>query len=1564
MDTLAKEFFSTFVAGFLFLIVFMANPSFAHITQEAYPTALPTSTTGVLYFADSTTSAATPASNPLTTPPATSSSSITTPIITVSKPMTSASNNCAVSKLSPTEAKDIMNLTHEGFDGKNIGSGQDGNAKDNNVKDLGPQSLVGKDNDGKQAVKVDAPSVAVGADRFSFLAGIEFNGPFGVGLILDDTLRVGRCDLPTAQQKECKIMQEGLATRTSGVGFKADMVNAFQSLASTGKSIAQLNLSSEDANKLKANYLDINSNDFQTGSFAQGEYLKNSIKTNQYTAKNATTCNNSACTISTYSAFDKYFNAWLTTDMVVTNVGPTLLGKANKFFMKAFKTSGQSGTNSWMAGVARIREKFVGTPQAVLKTLTMPASKTIGQARIARFKTLVLEEGFEDVLGPLYLKKKLFSTGAGGEINAITKPESPIWKYTPEKRAKFFEAIEHLTAYTRENRTMIEAAMEENKAAIAAANAITDPVVKAATLKAAKIDYGQKVAVHMDDWDEILAMDFEDWLKDKEEIASLGGLAVRQSGVTRDMEGYVDIATAPPFNLKKITQKFGTEGSWSGWANSTAAGEYKVAEDGVSLELFRIKPEKLYQENVGLADLKLHVAKMGGSTYSVRLPDGRYLPLNTNTVEYISGQPQLGGAVNIYESAYVPSGVMTPEDFATRITHQRIVGRPATALRNMEDLRNALVQNDFAGRKYYSLLDQQFAQEGDMVKAYFKNPQTALWKGSVLPIVYWEGKRGFGNEDYSMFMLPDTWTTTTISQGSDKLYKDSFTDFYANEGSDQGDMFKRVFNSAPFIWNKIIEQAAATNQFTSEMLTKVTGGFLGSGGMRDTVGDVAFYSHNENCSGCTVPIAYEDNYFKVNGFSSGVNMQAFLLEATDEATKKKSGSTLISYTHHSDLSGKTTQIDGGKIDLSSAASNEETCDAVLRKYHLGFFGNSTGGVLGLTENAAYFFGFGPGLIATFVQQMTVGRALQDCVDDKEGYYVHFYAPPEKEAAATKSKEIVSNETVSTALSDMSGKLDSFVKEQATNTVVKDVTNKTTPVPQATPGNPVENSMDKLKDQFQTLTSNIKKAAVLQAAIELMAPSTGTLMGKDVFYVWFKGSAMPNSYRTTGADVITDGNMSVKADRENGTLTINGKTVLDSNKADHVRMMTTDTRAAAEFVPVTLNKVAAPMNDSTVFELNTSGEVRVLNSSVISCIQKSVFDQTGITYSGNELTQVFGKLSSIKTEVYGAVIARNGKILLEGSGPRAEGASSSKFIVNGYWASKLVADGNNSVEAGKFLGMTFEHGSIILNTETNELIVYLRQHKDSVLNSADVKGLSATPTTIVDPETGCTQPAIDLEAIPQLNDELGAKKVENFNTSMNHLGPFTQFTTDKKIYEFYSKKDANSGDCKNYFRVRDKDTGKILTDSEIVGGIKVNDDGSISFTTADGKQQNLKFDAENGVPKVSYNGGTPETLLSAQGPNGSFWYDPEKGLWYPENGLRIPLNQSFKDNGAWFAPDKNGNVSGTGDNKMTFNIGQQEGSGFNIPSMPETAAGIVLFASAFLIVAFMITQRTSRTKKKL
>jgi hypothetical protein len=1567
MNTFARDFLSTFVCGFVFLLLFFSNPAFAYSSESLgqNQTAL---------FADSDYqlgSGVQPAIN------STNSNSLNSGSNTNASENSSNQNNslvsmntpnsCIVNRLSPKEARDIMDLTHNGFNGKTIGDTNkvDDNASKKDVKDLGPVKLVGESNDKNTAVTVNAPQYAAPADKFSFFNGKRFNGPFGIGLILDDTLRVGKCIGLQSADPNCKVSGTGQGLRTDGVGVKSDLINAFESVKGTTKTIAEAALSKTDYNSLKSNYMvDLNSKDFTTASFPVGQNLKNTIMVKEYTAKNSTTCNNSACTISTYSAFDKYYNAWLTTDMVVFTVGPTLLHKANKLLTKMMKSTASDDLQKkgWISFLPRMQEKLQGTPAYLMKKIAMPASTTLGKARITRFKALVQEEGFEPLLQKLYVGLKLFSTGAGGEIGEILKPGSEIWKFTPEKRKKLFEAIEHLQAYARENVQLIELAKAEYATAKGVASALADPLAKQAALDGAKIEFGKKMSLHLDDWDEILALDFEKWLKDKEELFSMGGTAFRKNGFNVDNQGYIDVATVPPFNLKRIVQNFRDNGSWANWAGSGDAETFKTAADGVSLQLYKIKPNKLVAENVGFEDLKYHVAHVGSGTYSVKLPTGEYIPLNEASIDYIQSSRITPGAVSIFDSSYAPIDTpMTPLEFANRITDKRIVGRPNTALRNITDFHNALVQNDYSLRTYYSLLDQQFAKEGDMLKTYFKNPAMGIYKGSVLPIAYWAGKKGFGNEDYSAFMLPDTWSTITVFQGVDKLYNDSFIDFFAgNRGSDQGDMFKRIMNSVPFVWNKIIELAAESNQFTKDMLSKVTGGYIFSDGgflgntVRDTVGDLAVYTHNENCSDCSGTFTGENNYLGL-GFRAGSNMQAFLLEAADEETKNKTGSVIISYTHHSDLKGKTGQIDGEKIDLIKGARDQETCDAKLRKWHLGWASTSVGGLLGVAENMAYMAGFGPGLIASFIQQMTIARDLQDCVDDKEGYYIHFFVPPTKEANKTKSKEVVSNENVTTALSDMSTKLNDFVKDKQSSIKTKDS------------NTPIGASLDKMKEQFDQFTNKATKANLLQAKLDINPPETGNVTGKDVFYIWFKESLMPSSYNTTGRAVISDGNQSVEINKETGQLKINGKVVLDKNKADFTRLTTPDNRIPAAVVPMTISKLTVQPSDALLFEMNTYGEIRVLDSHVLNCIRRAIYEQVGIQYSGDELTQVFGELQGLETSLYSNVYARGGQIMLEGSGPRYWGTGNSKFVVNGYWNSKLIIDANQGINSGQFRGMTFANGTIVLNTQTNELIIWLRQHKDSILTNKDVKNMNAKLTTIKDPVTECDNSAINLEAVPYQNDELGTQKTNNFNTSMTKLGPFTQFTTDKRIYEFYTKRDANTGDCKQYFRVRDKATGKILTDQEVVGGITQAADGTIKFKTKDENgnlhDQSLLFNAENGVPKLSYNGGPAETLVNAQGPNGSFWYDTEKGLWYPENGLQIPLNQAFKDNGAWFGTDKNGNVIGTPENKMTFNIGSQNQGGISVPSLPETTAGIIAFISLFLILSYITTQGRRPKKKK-
>ncbi len=744
-------------------------------------------------------------------------------------------------------------------------------------------------------------------------------------------------------------------------------------------------------------------------------------------------------------------------------------------------------------------------------------------------------------------------------------------------------------------------------------------------------------------------------------------------------------------------------------------------------------------------------------------------------------------------------------------------------------------------------------------------------------------------------------------------------------------MINSIVFTPNYVAKEIISKVAPSvedklRQFTGE------GGVGSKSLMRDEVKDIAFYSHNENCSGCQTNFVSDGEYLGAT-ISAPVSLKSFIVEAADSVTKAEEGTTLIAYTHHSNLDGKTPDIEGEEMNLVEGRRDGLTCDQKLREYHVGWAGSASGGISAGLENLAYFANPGFGLIASGIQQVVLTPALQDCVDDKEGYYVHFYAPPEPEQKKTKSKETLSNETVTDALAGISEQVDKLTSQEG----------------------PIAESLGNIKDEFDNFAGQAKQNDLLQASLEMLPPSKGTIIGNEIFYIWFKETMMPSGLKTEGMSVTKDGNHTVVKDYANGDLLIDGKEVIN-NKKEIVGNIIQDNRIPAEVVPVKVTNIGAPQTDEIVFELSATGNVTVLESQVLSCIQEAVKAQVGITFSGNELTQVFGKLNNINTEIYQQVTAQDNKIFLEGTGPRYQGGATSTFVIDGYWKSRLNIDDTQSIDSGLFIGMSFEYGSIVLNEETGEIVVWLRQHKESVLSNKEVSGLKAKLSSVTDPDSGCEQPAIELEASAFANDELGQQRVDNFNTSMKHLGPFTQFTTDGKIYEFYSVRDPATGECKDFFRVIDKETGKVLTDSEIVGGITQDADGTLTFKTADGKTHTLDFDAENGVPKLSYNGGPAETLRTAQGPNGSFWYDPNTGRWYPENGMQIPLNQAFKDQGSSYKVDGNGNVTGTPGNPMTFNIGQGAQGGFNIPSLPETMSGLVLFIMAFLTMAFVITRR--------
>ena len=75
------------------------------------------------------------------------------------------------------------------------------------------------------------------------------------------------------------------------------------------------------------------------------------------------------------------------------------------------------------------------------------------------------------------------------------------------------------------------------------------------------------------------------------------------------------------------------------------------------------------------------------------------------------------------------------------------------------------------------------------------------------------------------------------------------------------------------------------------------------------MGDIAFYSHNQNCSGCVGTFEVKSEYLHLD-IELPVNIQAFLVEAVDSETARDKGTTLIAFTHHLILKEKQRILKG------------------------------------------------------------------------------------------------------------------------------------------------------------------------------------------------------------------------------------------------------------------------------------------------------------------------------------------------------------------------------------------------------------------------------------------------------------------------------------------------------------------------------------------------------------------------------------------------------------------------------------------------------------------------------
>jgi len=305
-----------------------------------------------------------------------------------------------------------------------------------------------------------------------------------------------------------------------------------------------------------------------------------------------------------------------------------------------------------------------------------------------------------------------------------------------------------------------------------------------------------------------------------------------------------------------------------------------------------------------------------------------------------------------------------------------------------------------------------------------------------------------------------------------------------------------------------------------------------------------------------------------------------------------------------------------------------------------------------------------------------------------------------------------------------------------------------------------------------------------------------------------------------------------------------------------------------------------------------------------------------------------------------------QIMADGTPRYITNAANAKATILGNRITKIGPVDTREITIGQNVAIQFERGQLVYVEEKKAYIMWVET--TTVTHGNDIDKLK-TELIKEKATNGCDTDEIGLNFNVSPTADNGQAKVntDKLNKAFEKVGPFQMFDTETKTFIFYV---SDPPECEQRLKIIDKKTGEV-TDTKITS-VQQTPNGLI-VKTDDGKTHEFEFSAEEGVPKVTYNG-EKETLLSAQGKDGAFWYDPETGNWYTTNGNLIPFNDKFKD-GVTFAVNPNGQVTGTPGNNV-FNIGSGggsgSGSGFNIPLAPENKILFVMYISIILL-GFMI-----------
>lgn len=909
---------------------------------------------------------------------------------------------------------------------------------------------------------------------------------------------------------------------------------------------------------------------------------------------------------------------------------------------------------------------------------------------------------------------------------------------------------------------------------------------------------------------------------------------------------------------------------------------------------------------------------------------------------------------------------------------------------------------------------------------------------------YWElktmGASIFGTDNglskYAMYQLPETYSALHIKHKENaEIYDDSYIDFFANDGSDEGDLFKAFMNSAAnwtlFLVKEVSSSFAAEwSTSFNNVLRNVTEGKI----KRSKTDDIVLVSSNlsNNCKDrCNYIIGseyveqatknasmlmeleeekiknnnsknekdttneqdntteeqdtnenenksliekVEENVFGETSLKSkkvsldkvtimtytpaDVTTINYVLENTSEENLKKNGQTLITFSHHTDYDGTfSNQTSEKAVDLLDARNNEETCGQVIEALNVG--GVTIGSVIPKTmrnhriagaiileqklaytvfPGSGYFSSFlAPALASDVPQMFLIAPQLHNCVDDEEGSYAHFYV-------SSLETERVSKDS----------------KNKVGDAVKSGVTKVEESLSKITEGTELEKGVKFGAEQIKDFTEQkLEEHPIVQSTYRTSGDTTSSLASQLFFFeMGPKTKCNAIGYNDKGVEKLVDNdtNISLTIDKSEGEMTVidengNVKTIIGKENKDFVRLISTNLGIPAKIIPRSLSYIPVSNNTSVLFDIDGYGNLSVKDVDFFNCLRAGYEAQTGLTIPSNaaNLTEYLGvvKVGNVINPSSNYILMPQGtQIIAEGTPRILTTGNNPKAIILNNRITKISPVNTEERVIGQNVAIQFEFGQLIYSEEKQAYIFWVE-----TTTATHGNDISSLKTELVTEKAinGCDEVdevGLNFIVSPEKDNAQAKANTDKLNKAFEKVGPFKMFDTETKTFIFYV---SDPPECEQRLKIIDKQTGEV-TDQKITD-IQQTPTGLV-VKTNDGKSHNLEFSSENGVPMVTYNG-EKETLLSAQGNNGSFWYDPDTGNWYTTNGNLIPFNDKFKE-GVTFAVNPNGLVTGAPGNNV-FNIGSggsgSGSGGFNIPLAPENKVVFMLYI-LIIYLAFM------------